>query len=309
MVLVLQANTAFADFPRVCRAIAQHRFLPTAFSIRGRRLVYSQGIYVLTILSAALLIAFGGITDRLIPLFAIGAFLAFTLSQAGMVAHWKRTGGPHARHSMVINGIGAVATAITVLIVIASKFVEGAWITLIAMPAILLLMGAVQRHYMRADCELASRSPLPVDNLYPPLVVVPIEAWNKVSQKALRFALTLSSDIVALEVRSANEPSDHQKQWAELVEEPARRAHRGVPKLQVLESPYRTFVEPVVEHILELEHENPERQIAVVIPQLVERHWYEYFLHKQRSELIAALLLVKPNRRIAIVNVPWHLEA
>ncbi|HKU28107.1 MAG TPA: APC family permease, partial [Candidatus Sulfotelmatobacter sp.] len=125
MVLVLQANTAFTGFPNVCRAIAQDGYLPYAFISRGRRLVYSHGIYVLTFLSAVLLIVFRGVTDRLIPLFAVGAFLAFTFSQAGMVQHWRRTGGRHAKHSMVINGVGAVATAVTVVIVITSKFMEG----------------------------------------------------------------------------------------------------------------------------------------------------------------------------------------
>src|SRR5437762_5685276 len=140
MVLVLQANTAFTGFPNVCRAIAQDGYLPYSFISRGRRLVHSHGIYVLAILSAALLAAFRGVTDRLIPLFAVGAFLAFTLSQAGMVAHWKRTGGAHARHSILINGLGAIATAITVGVVIVSKFTEGAWITLLIIPGVLKLM-------------------------------------------------------------------------------------------------------------------------------------------------------------------------
>jgi len=178
MVLVLQANTAFTGFPNVCRAIAQDGYLPYSFMSRGRRLVYSHGIYVLAFLSAALLIAFRGVTDRLIPLFAVGAFLAFTLSQAGMVAHWKRTGGAHARHSMIINGVGTIATALTVLVVIVSKFVEGAWITLVAIPGILLLMRAVRRHYERVGRELSSPHPLPTSKLKPPIVAVPIECWN-----------------------------------------------------------------------------------------------------------------------------------
>ena len=182
----------------------QDGYLPYSFTSRGRRLVYSHGIFLLAFLSAALLIPFRGVTDRLIPLFAVGAFLAFTLSQAGMVAHWKRTGRVHARHSILINGLGAIATAITVLIVIASKFVEGAWITLVAIPGILLLMRAVRRHYDRAGRELESASPLPTAKLRPPIVVVPIEGWNKVTQKALRFALTLSSEIIALQVSTSD---------------------------------------------------------------------------------------------------------
>jgi hypothetical protein len=309
MVLVLQSNTAFTGFPRVCRAIAQDGYLPYSFLSRGRRLVYSHGIYVLAFLSAALLIAFKGITDRLIPLFAVGAFLAFTLSQAGMVAHWKRAGGAHARHSMVINGVGTIATALTVLIVIASKFVEGAWIILVAIPGILLLMWAVRHHYDRVGRELASPHPLPTSKLKPPIVVVPIEGWNKVTEKALRFALTLSPDIIALQVSTSDEPHDLEKQWSTLVEKPALKAGLPIPKLKVLRSLYRAVVHPTVEYIHKLEREHPHREIAVVIPQLIERHWYEYFLHRQRGELLAALLLLEDEPRINIINVPWHLRA
>jgi amino acid transporter len=308
MVLVLQANTAFTGFPNVCRAIAQDGYLPYSFLSRGRRLVYSHGIYVLAFLAAALLVAFQGVTDRLIPLFAVGAFLAFTLSQAGMVAHWKRAGGAHAHHSMVINGVGAIATAITVLIVIASKFVEGAWITLVAIPGILLLMQAVRHHYDRVRRELASPHALPTSKLKPPIVVVPIEGWSKVTQKALRFALTLSPDILALQVSTSDEPHDLEKQWSTLVEDPSREAGLPVPKLKVLRSPYRAVIHPTVEYIHQLEREHPTREIAVLIPQLVERHWYEYFLHRQRGELLAALLLLEDEPRINIINVPWHLR-
>jgi hypothetical protein len=309
MVLVLQANTAFADFPRVCRAIAQDGYLPYSFISRGRRLVYSHGIYVLTVLSAVLLIVFRGVTDRLIPLFAVGAFLAFTLSQAGMVAHWRRTGGRQAKHSMAINGLGAIATAITVIIVITSKFTEGAWITLIAIPGILLLMWAVHRHYDRAGRELASPYPLATDKLHPPIVVVPIKGWSKVTQKALRFALTLSSEIVALQVSTSDEPNNLKRQWPTLVETPAREAGLPVPQLAVLRSPYRAVIHPMVDYIQKLENENPGREITVVIPQLVQKHWYEYFLHRRRGELLAALLLLENEPRVSIINVPWHLRA
>jgi amino acid transporter len=309
MVLVFQANTAFTGFPNVCHAIAQDGYLPYSFISRGRRLVYSHGIYVLAFLSAGLLIAFQGVTDRLIPLFAIGAFLAFTLSQAGMVAHWRREGGRRARHSMAINGLGTIATAITVLIVIVSKFVEGAWITLVAIPGILLLMHAVRRHYDRAGRELASSHPLPTTKLRAPIVVVPIEGWSKITQKALRFALSLSTDVLAVQVQTSEEPHDLEKQWTALVEHPTHQAGLPVPKLRILKSPYRRVIHPTVDYIRKLEREHPDREIAVVIPQLVEKHWYEYFLHRQRSELLAALLLLEDEPRINIINVPWHLKA
>jgi len=309
LVLVFQANTAFADFPRVCRAIALDGYLPRPLAVRGRRLVYSHGIYVLAFLTAVLLIAFGGITDHLIPLFAVGAFLAFTMSQAGMVAHWKRTEGAHARYSMFINGLGATATGTTVIIVLVSKFTEGAWITVLVIPGLLHLMYAVHRHYDRATQELASQSPLPAENLSPPLVVVPIEGWNKIAQKALRFAVTLSHDVLALQVITEEKDDDLLSKWPALVEEPARRAGLPAPRLIVLNSPYRYVITPIVNYVLDLERRHPDREIAVVVPELVEKHWYEYFLHQQHGELLTALLLLKGDNRIYIANVPWHLRA
>lgn len=309
LVLVLQANTAFADFPRVCRAIARDGFLPRAFAIRGRRLVYTQGVIVLALLSALLLIVFSGVTDHLIPLFAVGAFTAFTLSQAGMVAHWKRTGGAHARYSILINALGATATAVTVIIVIVSKFVEGAWITLLVIPVLIHLMYGVRRHYDRATQELASRSPLSIDHVLPPLVVVPIEDWSKVAEKALRFALTLSPEVLVLQIKTEDQPADLREKWPTFVEEPLRRVGLPIPKLIVLNSPYRYVVGPIVDYVLDLERNLPNREIAVVVPELLEKHWYEYLLHKQHGELLTALLLLKGNQRINIVNVPWHLHA
>ena len=147
VVLSLSANTAFADFPRLSRAIALNGFLPHALSIRGRRLVFAEGVYALAILTAILLTIFGGVTDRLIPLYAVGAFMAFTLSQAGMVSHWKRVGGPGSGRNMFLNGLGAVATAITLTVVLIAKFTEGAWITIVLIPAMILMMVGVKRHY------------------------------------------------------------------------------------------------------------------------------------------------------------------
>lgn len=308
LVLALQANTAFAGFPRLCHVIAQDGYLPRAFANRGRRLVYSHGIHVLIFLSGLLLVLFGGVTDRLIPLFAIGAFVAFTLSQSGMVWHWKRTGGRAARRSMLINGLGAIATAVTTGIVIVSKFSEGAWITLLIIPALMLLMGGVHAHYRRINRETAFRGELPTDNLRPPLVVVPIEAWNRISEKALRFALTLSPDVVVVYVASGEEETNLFQMWRSRVEEPVRRAGLTVPELVTLSSPYRFVLAPILNYILELERRHADRQIAVIVPNLVERHWYQHFLHNQTGELLTTLLLLKGNQRIVIINVPWYLH-
>jgi amino acid transporter len=308
LVLVLQANTAFADFPRVCRAVAHDGYLPRAFANRGRRLVYSHGIYVLAVLAGAILLLFGGVTDRLIPLFAIGAFLAFSLSQAGMVLHWKREGGPHARHSMLINGLGALATAATTAVVIVSKFAEGAWVTVLLIPAIVMLMKNVHRHYGRLAAEIGTHDPLPTSDLCTPVVVVPVDYWTHISQKALRFALTLSQDVIAVHVQSEEGPNELKDQWPTLVEEPAREAHLPIPKLEVIESPYRFVITPLLQFIFKVERQRPGRQIAVVLPTLVERHWYHRFLHNQRAELLNALLLFGGGQRIVIVNVPWYTK-
>lgn len=309
LVLALSANTAFADFPRLCRAVAEDGYLPNGFVTRGRRLVYSQGIYVLAVLCALLLILFGGITDRLIPLFAVGAFLAFTLSQAGMVAHWRRAGGKGSRHSMFVNGLGAVATATTVAVVTIAKFAAGAWVTTLLIPAMVIVMISVRRHYDHVEAETSNPKPLDLTNLRAPLVVVPILYWDKIAQKALRFALKLSAEVQALHIKCEKDTGDFYKTWKRFVEEPAKQAGLVAPHLVVLKSPYRFVLSPIVDYVLKLERNNPDRQIAVLIPELVEWHWFHYFLHNQRAEWLKALLLLKGNQRIIVIIVPWYLSA
>src|SRR5260370_40209188 len=197
LALSLSANTAFADFPRLCHAVAHDGYLPKSLALRGRRLVYSYGIYALTFIAGGLLVVFKGVTDRLIPLYAIGAFLAFTLSQAGMVAHWRKTKGHHFA-SMFLNGLGALTTGITVLVVLIAKFVEGAWITLALIPLFFFLMKAVHRQYARMEKEIALDRPLRLAHLGKPLVIVPITGLNRITEKALRFAFEISPDIQAV---------------------------------------------------------------------------------------------------------------
>jgi amino acid transporter len=309
LVLALSANTAFADFPRLCRAVAQNGFLPHSFTIRGRRLVYSQGIYVVAVLSGLLLILFGGVTDRLIPLFAVGAFLAFTLSQAGMVAHWRRVGGPGAMHSMIVNGLGALATGITVIVVLVAKFTEGAWVIVVLIPALLLVMGTVRRHYHRVAMEVSSPCALELNNLSAPLVIVPIQNWSHISKKALRFALKISPEVRAVHVDCGDEAFHLRDAWKSFVEEPTHAAGVATPQLVILSSPYRLILTPIVDYILQAERNCQDRQVAVILPELVERHWYHYFLHNKRATVLKALLWVKGNARIVVINVPWYLES
>ncbi len=308
LVLCLSANTSFADFPRVCRAVAADGYLPNSFTTQGRRLVYSEGIWLLAILSGVLLVVFDGVTDRLIPLFAIGAFLAFTLSQSGMVAHWWKKQERGAFVSMAVNGLGATATALTVVVMAVVKFMAGAWIVVLLVPSLVVLMLAVGRHYRRIQRETASPGNLKLDNLQEPMVIVPVIEWSSIAQNALRLAMTLSREVEVLHIESDDSANSLARIWPSLVEEPAREAKQAVPRLTVLKSPFRFVVEPIVDHVLEIERKNPQRTIAVLLPELVERQWYQYFLHNQRAQNVAARLLTQGTHRIVIVNVPWYLS-
>jgi amino acid transporter len=308
VVLALSANTAFADFPRLCRAIAQNNYLPHSFATRGRRLVYSQGILVLAVLAGLLLILFGGVTDRLIPLYAVGAFLAFTLSQAGMVGHWRRVGGKGARKSMLINGFGAFATGITVIVVLVAKFVEGAWITVLLIPGLLLFMGKVRRHYHAVFLEVRSPTPIELNDTTPPLVILPVQGWNRIVKKALRFAFKISTNIRAVHVDTGEGSEIFRDEWCRFVERPAMEAGLAAPELVILPSPYRLILAPIVDYVLEAERTCPSQQIAVLIPELVERHWYHHLFHNKRASVLKALLLLHGNQRIVVINVPWYLD-
>jgi amino acid transporter len=309
LVLCLSANTSFADFPRLCRAVAEDGYLPGSFTNQGRRLVYSEGIWVLAILSGVLLLVFDGVTDRLIPLFAVGAFLAFTLSQSGMVAHWWKSQERGALASMAVNGLGATATAVTVLAVAVVKFMAGAWIVVLLVPSLVALMLAVRRHYRRIKRETAAPGNLKLKNLQEPIVIVPIVDWSSIAENALRFAMTMSREVEVLHIESEDSANSLRRIWPSRVEEPAREAKQAVPRLTVLKSPFRFVVQPVIEHVLEIERKNPDRTIAVLLPELVERQWYQYFLHNQRARILATRLLTEGTQRIVIVNVPWYLRA
>ena len=308
LVLSLSANTAFADFPRLCRMVAEDGYLPAPLAVRGRRLVYTVGIVTLFLLCGLLLVAFGGVTDRLIPLYAVGAFLAFTLSQSGMVMHWRRKGGRGSQLAMYVNGLGAIATATTVLVVTFTKFTSGAWITTLVIPAIILLMLSVRHHYDGVAEEVASNEPIDLSDSGFPIVVVPMVHWNKVMNRALQFAFNLSSEVHAVHVDSGDEGDELRREWKRLVEEPSQHAGVQVPHLTVLKSPYRFVVNPIVDYILNLEQKNPRRLIAVIIPELVEKHWYLYVLHNQRATWLKAALLLKGSQRIVVVDVPWYLD-
>jgi amino acid transporter len=307
-VLTLSATTSFADFPRVCSLLARDGFLPYGFAALGRRLVYTIGIVVLSVFSGLLLIIFDGNTDRLIPLFAIGAFCAFTMSQAGMVAHWKRVKGAGSRLSILINGAGMVSTGATLAIIIAAKFLSGAWIVLIIIPGLVALFIGIKGHYRRIALEIGAAMDLQVWKVRPLSLVIPMESWNRVSERALRMAVGICSDITVLHVTPDDDEAPLRKVWAERVEKPAREAGAVVPRLEIIHSPYRLYFQPVMDFIKNVKTEKPGNLIGVVIPELVEPRWWEYFLHNSVAAGLKALLLLHGGERVVVISSPWYLH-
>jgi amino acid transporter len=309
VVLSLSANTAFADFPRLCRAIAQNNYLPHTFAYRGRRLVYTYGIVVLAVLCGGVLILFGGVTDRLIPLYAVGAFMAFTLSQWGMVSHWRKKRGPHWLKSTLVNGLGGLVTGATTLIVLLAKFVEGAWITLLFIPSAIVLFVLVRRHYHSVKMLTCSKVPVDAAGLSQhPIAVVVIDRWSSIVRLGIEFAARLSSDVIALHVKLAEHSVLLQDEWEHYVEKPFREVGKQPPEFHILPSPYRFVIIPIVQFVLDLSKKNPKRNIIVVIPELVEDKWYEYFLHNQRARLLEWVLLARGNEHIFTVSAPWYIR-
>jgi MFS family permease len=292
----------------MCQIISRDNYLPQAFSERGRRLVFTYGIIAIAGLSGILLMIFGGVTDRLIPLFAIGAFLAFTLSQAGMVVHWKKQKEKKPHFAIWINGIGALATFVTLTIVLVSKFAEGGWITLILIPAILAIFYGTRRHYVGVARQVSCRTPLEFNDIRPPIVIVPVRGWSRITRKAIQFALHLSPHVYGVHVENVEGPWSIDEQWKKYVSDPALAAGIDPPQLMKRPSPYRKLFSSLLDFIDELEQSDPGRQIAIVIPSLVENKWYHYFLHNQRAILLRAALRLRADRNVVVVTVPWYLN-
>ena len=307
-VLALSANTSFADFPRLCRLLAEDSYLPSAFANLGRRLVYTLGICVLAFCAGVLLIAFQGITDHLIPLFAVGAFGAFTMSQAGMVVHWIRAGKKLWSPSLLVNGLGALCTAGALVVIVVAKFSHGAWITVLVIPGFIALFTGVRLHYARTKRETRPPRGLQTWMVQPLIVVIPIDGWNRVTERALRFALRISEDITAVHVTPDGTDEALLHTWRERIEAPAREAGLPVPKLEIIHSPYRTVFDPVLSYVQQRKSENPDRLMAVVVPQLVEAKWWGYLLHNQLAAMLKTRLLQEGDEQIVVINTPWYLR-
>jgi len=309
MVLMYSAQTSFTAFPRVCRLLAQDRLLPHAFAERGRRLVFTFGIVILTVLSGLLLIAFRGLTQSLIPLFAIGAFSAFLFSQVGMTVHWLHRPGSGVLLKLIINALGAATTAVTLVIIVLAKFTQGAWITVVVIPTFVFLLGRINRHYSMIAEEIREPLAFQPPEFRPPIVIIPVETWNRIAEKAVQFALLLSDDITAVHVTTEDDDKDRLRQlWRESVEEPSKTAGTAVPHLELIESPYRQLYQPLLRYVDKIRNKEPDRLIAVIIPELVEPHWHEYILHNLHGAGLRALLYLRRDKRIIVINAPWFLH-
>jgi hypothetical protein len=209
----------------------------------------------------------------------------------------------------LVNGIGAIATGITTLVVLVAKFTEGAWITVLLIPILIWMMSAVRRHYYRVAGEIQAVAPVHTSDLCEPVILMPVDRWSRVAEKALRYAWTLSKEIHVLHVACGEGTDQLRSQWAEMVEKPAADAGLPAPQLVVLDSPYRFIVKPIVDYAIEQQTTQPDRIITVLLPELVESHWYHYLLHNNRPEAIRALLLFNGNQRITVATIPYHLRA
>ena len=299
-ILVLAANTAFADFPRLSSLLARDRFLPRQFANRGDRLVFSNGIVILAIFAGVLVIAFGGDTSRLIPLYAVGVFLSFTLSQSGMVVHWlrERTACANWKKSLTVNTVGALATFVVLCVFIATKFIHGAWIVVVVIPLLVLLFRAINKHYVMVAKQLSTEG---LEQIQPikHTVVVPISGIHRGVVNALQYARSIASDRVqAVYV-------DFEEEATASLKDKWERWGAGV-QLVVLPSPYRELTRPLLRHIHRLKKENSDDIITIVVPEFIPARWWQHFLHNQSSLMLKGSLLFK--KGVIVTSVPYHLE-
>ena len=343
LILVLAANTSFADFPRLSSILARDGFLPHQFSFRGDRLAFSTGIIVLSALSIVLLVVFNGSTDALINLYALGVFTAFTLSQSGMVMRWyhkREAAGPGWHRSMLINGIGAFATGVVTVVIMITKFDRGAWIVVLLIPLLVMLFRGIRRHYAHVHQQIRALPPLHAEDLRH-IMIVPIAELNRPALQSLAYARSLTPEVVALHVSSEPEEEiDFRAEWERWIEsrhsdleraaqqaKAARLTARGpderrvsprayehttslgktTPQLVLIESPYRSLVPPLVAYIDALRDRNPGTTITVVLPEFVPAHWWERILHNQTALRLKLALYADPG--VVVVNVPYHLSS
>jgi amino acid transporter len=355
LILILAANTSFADFPRLSSLLARDRFMPRQFATRGDKLVFSNGIIILAVFSGVLVTAFGGDTSRLIPLYAVGVFLSFTLSQLGMVRHWLKAGralrsdresepesnkgsntkavdveeksaasrakqsgatshttaqnqidladarkqAAHWKKSIVINGLGAGATFIVLVVLVITKFIHGAWIVVVLIPLLVALFRGVHRHYLDVATQLTTEG---VEGLHPLRheVIVPISGIHRGVIKALEYAKTIAPEhVTALYINIDEEATQKLRQkWGRL---------GGGIELVVLASPYRSLVGPLTRYVDRRMKAHHDQMVTIVLPEFIPAHWWQHLLHNQSSLMLKGALLFKPN--VIVTSVPYHLKS
>ncbi len=298
-ILILAANSAFAGFPRLASLLARDGYMPHQMSEMGDRLVFSNGIIILGAFSGFLIVVFRGETHALIPLYAVGVFLSFTLSQAGMVRRWLSKKGPHWRKKLVVNGIGALATATATLIIAGTKFIHGAWIVIVLLPLLIMLFQAIHSHYIDIKHQIAltrdSRPWRPRRNM----VMIPIGAVNKAVVRAVDYARSRGGDVRAVLV-------DVDQVETALVEIKWAQWGCGVP-LIVIPSPYRSILGALMDYIEDHLEKDPDCWITVVLPEILPAHWWQNILHNQRALLLKGALLFKD--RVVVTDVPFHMTS
>src|SRR5215207_4201394 len=316
-ILVLAANTAFADFPRLASLLARDRFLPRQFANRGDKLVFSNGIVILAVFSGLLGVAFGGDTSRLIPLYAVGVFLSFTLSQTGMVKHWLAVRGAARRKevdskfvedevtspagwkkSILINGLGAGATFVVLCVFVVTKFVHGAWIVVVIIPLLVLMFRSIHRHYVGVARQLSTEGLVRLHEIKN-TVIVPVSGIHRGVVAALQYAKSISTDGVKAVYVDLDEDATRklQEKW--------ERWGSGV-ELVVLQSPYRSLTRPLLLYVDRLRRRGHENFVTVVLPEFVPARWWQQLLHNQSSLLLKGSLLFK--KGVVVTSVPYHLE-
>jgi len=299
LILVLAANTSFADYPRLSSFLARDGYLPRQFAFRGERLAFTTGILALAGLAVALLIGFGASVSALIPLYTLGVFIAFTLSQAGMLVRWWRRREEGWRRGLLITGSGALTTFLVMLVVGFSNFTRGAWVVAVLVPFLMWIMMGIHRHYERVDRVLELDRIPPDREVSPePIVIVPIARLDRAARQAIAFANSISAHATAVHVTNdpatADELRERWPDWA------------GTTELVVVESPYRALIGPLLAYMDALQKQDPTRPILVVLSEFVPRHWWENLLHNQTALRLKLRLFGRRNTIVA--DVPYHLD-
>ncbi|HET7686164.1 MAG TPA: APC family permease [Candidatus Limnocylindria bacterium] len=299
LLLVLAANTSFADFPRLSSFLARDGYLPRQFAFRGERLAFTTGIVALAAMAVALIVFFGAKVSALIPLYTLGVFIAFTLSQGGMLMRWWRRREEGWRRGMVITGLGTLTTFLVMVVVSISNFTRGAWLVVVLVPLLMLLLTRIHRHYQHLAQRLElERIPPDKETAAPPIVIVPIARLDRPARQAIAFANSISQHAVAVHITNDPETADElREKWPDWA---------GTTELVVVESPYRALIGPLLAYMDALQKQAPDRPIVVVLNEVVPRHWWENLLHNQTALRLKLRLFSRRNTIVA--DVPYHLK-